>query len=112
MRSPSTIGLDAPAPGSGVFQAMFSVSLHVVGIPDAELIPIPVGPRKPDQSVARASAFTDDWTAGAPELAGAAAAETGGLEDDAVCDCLAQPAHSSSIRIRVGRQDCGNQFDI
>ena len=50
MRSPNTIGLDAPGPGIGVFQAMFSDSLHLTGSPLAELTPIPLGPRKPDHS--------------------------------------------------------------
>ena len=44
-----TTGEDQPSPGIGVFQAMFSVSLHLVGSLFSDETPCLVGPRKPGQ---------------------------------------------------------------
>src|SRR5205807_2652804 len=49
---PTTIGLDAPAPGKAVFHATFFVALQVVGKSVSGAIPKPPGPRKPGQSAA------------------------------------------------------------
>src|SRR5688572_11180010 len=64
MRPPKTIGLEAPGPGSGVFQVTFSLSLQRTGRPTAEVVPMPVGPRKLGQSVGWALGV-----AGAPTVA-------------------------------------------
>src|SRR5688500_17985967 len=44
------MGVEAPAPGSSVFQAMFSVALHFVGRSLSGLVPRPEGPRNCGQS--------------------------------------------------------------
>src|SRR6187549_1867154 len=57
MRSPKTTGLDAPGPGRLIFQAMFSLGPQDSGSPLAALVPIPVGPRKQNQSLLMAGAL-------------------------------------------------------
>ena len=49
-RSPQTIGLDEPGPGSGLFHRTFFVSLQVSGRLVSSLMPDPFGPRKRVQS--------------------------------------------------------------
>src|SRR5687767_13522093 len=51
-RSPTTIGLDDPGPGSSIFQAIFSFGPHLTGSADSALAPLPRGPRKRGQSSA------------------------------------------------------------
>jgi len=51
-RPTSTIGLDEPGPGKGIFQIRFSVSLQVVTSPVSLLMPWAFGPRNPGQSAA------------------------------------------------------------
>src|SRR5688572_23601407 len=48
------MGLEAPAPGSSVFQARFELAFHVTGNFERLSIPIPPGPRNCSQSSARA----------------------------------------------------------
>src|SRR4051794_23102184 len=56
MRSPQTIGVAPLGPGSGSFQATFSLSSHFVARPVSLLTPSPVGPRHCGQLSARAAA--------------------------------------------------------
>src|SRR5687768_14863666 len=46
------MGLDAPNPGRGVFQMMFSLADHLAGSPFSSLTPWPPGPRNWSQSAA------------------------------------------------------------
>jgi hypothetical protein len=52
MRFPTTTGLDAPRPGSSVFQTMFSESLQVVGGSESGAVALPEGRRNCGQSFA------------------------------------------------------------
>ena len=47
--SPQTIGDEWPSPGTAILQAMFSVLLHLVGMPFPVLTPSPLGPRQAGQ---------------------------------------------------------------
>src|SRR5262245_33310116 len=55
-RSPQTIGVEPPMPGSGSFQARFSVALQEVGTPVSLLTPSRLAPRQCGQLSARAGA--------------------------------------------------------
>jgi len=56
--SPTTIGVVAPGPGIGAFQATLSVTLHRTGSPVSELLPSKFGPRQCGQSLPKAAAPT------------------------------------------------------
>jgi hypothetical protein len=63
MRSPKTIGLDDPGPGSLTFQRRFSESLHVNGRFVSELTPSAFEPRNWAQSPAVVIEFASERTA-------------------------------------------------
>ena len=59
MRSPQTIGEDAPRPGMSIFQRMFSVSLHFRGGLALVDTPVANGPRHSGQKFPPSCAETD-----------------------------------------------------
>ena len=56
--SPQTIGDEWPSPGTAILQAIFSVLLHLVGMPFPVLTPSPLDPRQPGQFSARINPAT------------------------------------------------------
>lgn len=110
MRSPKTTGLEEPAPGSSLFHLMFSSRLHVSGRPCAPLTPIPLGPRKPGQSVVLLSTNFETATvrvpasgsdADCPEQDGLVKASSGRITLNGI------DAVKRNIRINATKAMCG-----
>jgi hypothetical protein len=66
MCSPEMIGVEPLRPGIGIFHAMFSVLLHLIGNPVAGLTPFSAGPRHCGQSAAESVATAATTTIPVP----------------------------------------------